>query len=1214
MSTKKNGLKIFRHKLIKLLTKRSRFVDARSYKFFESQIEGKYNPKTGKMTNGVNKKKLDEIYTTLKNVKYLENKVINKKTFPEIYEESKHIAKDYKVVFFGNFTTTYPAIPDKAPKHDSEALVSVNISGKKQLKKMIKQKEDELYDDYYYGNDVDTSKGYAVKKLTNITHEVSSVFKQQVPLTKVPMKNACPLKRDWLRHAEGIDRKSYQDLHGQCVYEQLVDSLKSYWKTVTKEKLFEVFNEFVQKENEKHYLDGAPFEGEFNLKSGVNVEMIRYLCDQKKISMYAFDGKDNCFHKIVHPKSNYKAIAFYCIDQHMYWISDQEEMKSLSSAQKASNHIVVSSMLEAEKKNNSVPREYMECASFDEALQHQNAVVYLPVSEMTDEMHQYIEQTKSLPKVKSQSHKIVQAEISEKNLTIICDPNLSDGYTWRDIKKICDQQDIPFTNQRIGGLIAALRKKFFKPERRVLLEEEKVALCEQQQCICPICTKTYLKSEFQYDHIEPLAIGGSNDLDNFQALCKGCHLQKTQEERDNSDFIKYDEIASTFNKETLAIVKGLASKQWAFIEKTGVEMLEAPQEQHKLDHAKCRRNLVMHSQYDFPMYSVMDYPVVYTGEDIQVGTYFVQTNNYFPFRGNGWYPHPMVEQALEKNIISKDNITHQFLPSFTIDKNYFKNFVEHLVEVGQDAGIDKLIVNSMIGCWAIQQTEIESVRMTLDKYDASRELIRDNVFVSSYNFSDKNGNLVVYEIIERLAINKDDMFLPLYNQIIAMEAMELYNLEQLIIRQGGIPLERNTDAILYAGPKINIADHFYDAEKTVPKYRYDDVTHLQRGDVCKFKREEVFALKDWHWNEYSENSMAHMFDDGTMFYNLFLEKDDFQEMAQTIYDSNQSCQVLGVSGAGKTSLANELIRVIEINGKKCIKLAPTRKAASHIEGQTLHKYYLSLLLSNNYEKKILKNLKNIDYVLVDEISMVKEFFYRFLVLLKRYAPHLKFIIVGDFSQLKPVKDKYHGNYDNSPALHELCEGNRIVLEKCRRSDKALFDLYDGVRRGKDTIDIGQFPINQLTSLNIAYTHKTRRSVNKTCMGHFRKNKEFLFCSQLKSNPKTQNVSIFEGMPIVSYKNDDKLDIYNSERFTVCSIDTAQKTFSIVHKETRLTFKAEQFKFFFYPAYCITIHVSQGCTFDEPYTIYDWSHSNMCCSAKYVALSRATSIHNIQIAK
>jgi len=49
---------------------------------------------------------------------------------------------------------------------------------------------------------------------------------------------------------------------------------------------------------------------------------------------------------------------------------------------------------------------------------------------------------------------------------------------------------------------------------------------------------------------------------------------------------------------------------------------------------------------------------------------------------------------------------------------------------------------------------------------------------------------------------------------------------------------------------------------------------------------------------------------------------------------------------------------------------------------------------------------------------------------------------------------------------------------------------------------------------------------------------------------------------------------------------------------------------FYPAYCITVHKSQGITIEEDYTIYDWDR--MDDRLKYVALSRAVSHKNINI--
>jgi hypothetical protein len=1164
----KNGLKTFRNELQQLLKKRSKYIDSRSYNFYENSIAS------------AQKKKLDEYYTILKNVKYLENKVINKKTFSSILEETKQVTKEYKVTLYAVFEIKTPKQPARLSR---EAVETFSVKGKSGLNKKMKMKAREFEEAYHAGGEEDYYSN-EVKPIKKMEYEVSSVYKQNVPINKVPMKNAYTLHRDWLKYSEGIDKKAYDDMKGQCVYELLCEHLGDYWKTVNKQKLFSVFNQYVMDMNARSYLDDAPFDNKFTMDSGVNTDMIRYLCDQKKISLYAFDAKENCFEKVVYSHiSNYKPIIYYNIDGHMYLITNKDVIKSLTCAQKANKNVVVSSLLEVEKKKEVDEKQYVDCKSFDDALSLQNTIAYLPQMDMTNEVHKYIASTKKLPKTKVNNHNIVQMEVKEKNLTIICDTNISDGYTWRDIKAICDKVQVPFTNQRIGGLISALKKKFFKPERRVLTDDEKASIVETQENKCNDCEKEC--AHFEYDHIMPLACGGSNDLSNFQALCKGCHLDKTMAERENSDFIKFDDVASTFNEEGLKIIKSRLYKQWAFVEK----LVDKKDTLHKLDHVKCRRNLVMHNQHDFPMYSVMDYPVPYDGADVQCGDYYVETTNYYPFRGNGWYNYTMVQRALDLTIINKSNIKYMFIPSFKVAHNHFKKFAEFLVDVTDEVGISKLIVNSLVGCWGIQRSNYESMEMTLDKYQASRELIREGVFVNSKKL---NNDVTIYSIMESMVINKDDMYLPLYNQIIAMEAMNLYDLEQIIIGQGGVPVERNTDAILYSGSKINIDNYYWDAENTVKKYRYDEITHLKRDDVCKFTRTEVFTPAQFKWTQYEEI-------------------DDFDSVAKSIFESNKGCMINGCAGAGKTFLANKVIDMIEASGKKCIKLAPTRKAASHIKGKTIHKYYLELFLSNNYEKKILKSLNHIDYMIVDEISMVKEVFYRFLVLLKRYQPQLKFIIIGDYDQLKPVKDTYKGDYAQSPALHHLCDAMKINLEKCRRSDAELFNVYDKVRRG-GSIDINQFPQRELTKLNIAYSHKTRKQVNKLCMDKFGKDKEYLMSAPWDRNHKTQWTRLYEGLPVVSYKNDNDLNIYNSEVFTIDKIDLENKTFTIKRDEEELEFDAKEFKYMFYPAYCITIHVSQGCTFDEPYCIYDWSHPHMERSAKYVALSRSTSIHNIMI--
>ena len=68
--------------------------------------------------------------------------------------------------------------------------------------------------------------------------------------------------------------------------------------------------------------------------------------------------------------------------------------------------------------------------------------------------------------------------------------------------------------------------------------------------------------------------------------------------------------------------------------------------------------------------------------------------------------------------------------------------------------------------------------------------------------------------------------------------------------------------------------------------------------------------------------------------------------------------------------------------------------------------------------------------------MIKDF-YQLFILIKRAFKNINYIIAGDFAQLPPVKDNWVGDYENVPAMFNLCEGNRINLTTCRRSDSEL---------------------------------------------------------------------------------------------------------------------------------------------------------------------------------
>ena len=92
-----------------------------------------------------------------------------------------------------------------------------------------------------------------------------------------------------------------------------------------------------------------------------------------------------------------------------------------------------------------------------------------------------------------------------------------------------------------------------------------------------------------------------------------------------------------------------------------------------------------HNKYDYPLFTVIDEPVFYQGIK-KAGLYFVETMNYVPMRGNGWYSQPMIEYCLESGLIKETDIKHVIYSSLSVPKNYFNEFIDFLyTEMGDKA-------------------------------------------------------------------------------------------------------------------------------------------------------------------------------------------------------------------------------------------------------------------------------------------------------------------------------------------------------------------------------------------------------------------------------------------------------------------------------------------------------------------------------------------------
>ncbi len=103
-----------------------------------------------------------------------------------------------------------------------------------------------------------------------------------------------------------------------------------------------------------------------------------------------------------------------------------------------------------------------------------------------------------------------------------------------------------------------------------------------------------------------MANDGTNELSNLQALCIGCHMDKTANEQENGQYVKFTDTESSFNEKVQEITNSVLSSSYAFVEQ--LEKKHMDEKIFTIDINKCRRNILLNHKYDYCVFNVMDDP------------------------------------------------------------------------------------------------------------------------------------------------------------------------------------------------------------------------------------------------------------------------------------------------------------------------------------------------------------------------------------------------------------------------------------------------------------------------------------------------------------------------------------------------------------------------------------------------------------------------------
>lgn len=388
-----------------------------------------------------------------------------------------------------------------------------------------------------------------------------------------------------------------------------------------------------------------------------------------------------------------------------------------------------------------------------------------------------------------------------------------------------------------------------------------------------------------------------------------------------------------------------------------------------------------------------------------------------------------------------------------------------------------------------------------------------------------------------------------------------------------------------------------------------------------------------------------------------------------IANTNSSFFLTGRAGTGKTTFLRNVQKMV---GKQFITLAPTGVAAILAGGDTIHSFFGLPMdvctpgtMGKMNEARIL-TLIHTDTIIIDEVSMVRcdiidAIDYTMRKTLRSSLPFggKQVIFVGDMFQLPPVvkqgvehnlmRDLYHAEdfFFYKADVIKRMRMVKIEFQKVyRQEDEAFLKILESVRLNKTSPDILRRlneRVCQPTKENgmvitLASRNCTADSVNQKCLAEIEA-EEYIYEGSVtgkfeeKRFPVDKTLKLKVGAQVMFTRNDQRKRWVNGTIGTVTKlakdeiqVTTGGATYVVPNctwesysyeydKEERKMKKELMGSFTQYPlrlAWAITVHKSQGMTFDKLYL--DLSRGMFAAGQLYVALSRVRSLGGLFLSR
>jgi len=389
-----------------------------------------------------------------------------------------------------------------------------------------------------------------------------------------------------------------------------------------------------------------------------------------------------------------------------------------------------------------------------------------------------------------------------------------------------------------------------------------------------------------------------------------------------------------------------------------------------------------------------------------------------------------------------------------------------------------------------------------------------------------------------------------------------------------------------------------------------------------------------------------------------------------IANTNSSFFLTGRAGTGKTTFLRNVQKMVD---KQFITLAPTGVAAILAGGDTIHSFFglpmdvcIPGTMGKMNEARIL-TLIHTDTIIIDEVSMVRcdiidAIDYTMRKTLRSSLPFggKQVIFVGDMFQLPPVLKKGA----ESDLMHDLYHADdcffykadvikrmrmvKIEFQKVyRQEDKDFLKILECIRLNKTTPEILMHLNERVCMPNkddgavitLASLNKTADAINQQRLAEIEA-EEYTYEGTVtgkfeeKRFPVDLTLKLKVGAQVMFTRNDqqrrwangtigtvtklakDEIQVTTDGGATYVVPNCSWESYSYEYdRETRKMKKEPMGTFTQYPlrlAWAITVHKSQGMTFDKLYL--DLSRGMFAAGQLYVALSRVRSLGGLYLSR